>query len=91
MAAEVPVAGLMQGNRELADKLASVYQPLGRLVEAEEVADAVLFLCSDNASFITGADIPVDGGYSALGPEATVSCMEVMGAAAAQAAQQAAG
>ncbi len=87
----VPVAGLMQGNRKLADELASVYQPLGRLVEAEEVADAVLFLCSDNASFITGADIPVDGGYSALGPEATISCMEVMGAAAAQAAQQAAG
>ena len=87
----VPVAGLMQGNRALADELAAVYQPLGRLVEAEEVADAVVFLCSDNASFITGADIPVDGGYSALGPEATISCMQVMGAAAAEAAQQAAG
>ena len=83
----VPVAGLMQGNRELADELAAVYQPLGRLAEAEEVADAVVFLCSGNASFITGADIPVDGGYSAMGPEARVSCMQVMGEAAAAAAQ----
>jgi NAD(P)-dependent dehydrogenase (short-subunit alcohol dehydrogenase family) len=81
-----PVAGLMQNNRQLADKLAATWQPLGRLAEAEEVADAVLFLCSDNASFITGADIPVDGGYSSMGPEARISCMQVMGQAAAEAA-----
>ena len=73
-----PVAGLTQNNRSLADEVVAEYQPLGRLVEAEEVADAVLFLCSDNASFITGADLPVDGGYSALGPEGRVSCMQVM-------------
>jgi NAD(P)-dependent dehydrogenase (short-subunit alcohol dehydrogenase family) len=84
----VPVAGLMQNNRELADELAATWQPLGRLAEAEEVADAVLFLCSDNASFITGADIPVDGGYSSMGPEARVSCMQVMGEAAAKAAAE---
>jgi NAD(P)-dependent dehydrogenase (short-subunit alcohol dehydrogenase family) len=59
--------------------------PTSRLAEAEEVADAVLFLCSDNASFITGADIPVDGGYSSMGPEARVSVMQVMGEAAAAA------
>jgi NAD(P)-dependent dehydrogenase (short-subunit alcohol dehydrogenase family) len=35
----------------------------------EEVASAVLFLCSDEASFITGTDICVDGGYTAMGPE----------------------
>ncbi|MEH6583481.1 MAG: SDR family oxidoreductase [Halioglobus sp.] len=81
-----PVAGLMQNNRELADELAATWQPLGRLVEAEEVADAVNFLCSDNASFITGVDLPVDGGYSSMGPEARISCMQVMGAAAAEAA-----
>jgi len=66
---------LSQNNRELADKIAAVYQPLGRLVEAGEVADAVVFLCSDNASIIAGADIPVDGGYSSMGPEARSSVM----------------
>lgn len=74
----VPVAGLTENNREIADKVCANYQPLGRVVEAEEVADAVLFLCSDHASFITGAELPVDGGYSALGPEATESCMVAM-------------
>jgi hypothetical protein len=42
---------------------------LGRAGDAEEVANTVLFLCSDQASFITGTDIAVDGGYTALGPE----------------------
>jgi 3alpha(or 20beta)-hydroxysteroid dehydrogenase len=36
--------------------------PLGRLATVDEVADAVVFLCSDNARFITGAGVPVDGG-----------------------------
>jgi NAD(P)-dependent dehydrogenase (short-subunit alcohol dehydrogenase family) len=37
--------------------------PLGHLVEKENVADAVVFLCSDSARFITGATLPVDGGF----------------------------
>ena len=39
--------------------------PLGRMAEPEEVADAAVFLSSDEASFITGAVLPVDGGYLA--------------------------
>jgi len=39
--------------------------PMGRLGEAHEVAQAILFLASDDASFITGAILPVDGGYLA--------------------------
>jgi NAD(P)-dependent dehydrogenase (short-subunit alcohol dehydrogenase family) len=39
--------------------------PLGHLATPEEVANAVLFLASDEASHITGAILPVDGGYTA--------------------------
>jgi NAD(P)-dependent dehydrogenase (short-subunit alcohol dehydrogenase family) len=39
--------------------------PMGRWGEPQHIADAVLFLCSDRASFITGAILPVDGGYLA--------------------------
>lgn len=40
--------------------------PLGRIAQPAEVAEAVLFLASDRASFITGALLPVDGGFTAL-------------------------
>lgn len=39
--------------------------PMGRLGESEEVADLVIWLSSDGASFVTGAYYPVDGGYLA--------------------------
>jgi NAD(P)-dependent dehydrogenase (short-subunit alcohol dehydrogenase family) len=48
--------------------LQSAYEtmhPMGRLGRAEEIADAVVYLSSDRASFITGVTLPVDGGYSA--------------------------
>jgi len=41
-------------------------QPIGRMGEPEEVADLALFLCSDNASFITGTNYPIDGGFIKL-------------------------
>ncbi len=58
------------GSRERADLFAAEFQPLGRMADPSEVADAIAFLASDRASFITGSDLTVDGGYAALGPEA---------------------
>lgn len=40
-------------------------EPLGRMGAPAEVADAVLWLCSDAATFVTGAAVPVDGGWTA--------------------------
>ena len=40
--------------------------PLGRLGKAEEVAKCALFLASDDASFVTGTSLAVDGGYLAV-------------------------
>ena len=40
--------------------------PLGRVAEASDVATAVAFLASEQAAYITGASIPVDGGYTAI-------------------------
>ncbi|XP_013380981.1 uncharacterized protein LOC106152055 [Lingula anatina] len=42
---------------------------MNRQGESSEVAAAIAFLCSRDASFITGADLPVDGGYTVIGPE----------------------
>ena len=39
--------------------------PIGRLGQPEEIANAILFLVSEDASFITGVALPVDGGYTA--------------------------
>ena len=44
----------------------SVAQPMGRLGTAEECAEAALWLVSDEASFVTGVALPVDGGFTAM-------------------------
>jgi len=41
-------------------------QPVGRMAEPQEIAALALFLCSDEASFITGVDYPIDGGFFTL-------------------------
>ncbi|HVU13967.1 MAG TPA: glucose 1-dehydrogenase [Phototrophicaceae bacterium] len=63
------VAKAAVGGREQWEPIWGKYHVLRRLGEPREVARAILFLCSDDASFITGAELPVDGGYLALGSE----------------------
>jgi NAD(P)-dependent dehydrogenase (short-subunit alcohol dehydrogenase family) len=48
-------------ERAMFDKL-SAWQPMGRMGTPQEVADLVLFLCSDEAAFVTGQAVPLDGG-----------------------------
>jgi 2-keto-3-deoxy-L-fuconate dehydrogenase len=48
-------------EQEMFDKLSKA-QPIGRMGKPEEIASLILYLCSDEASFITGCDYPIDGG-----------------------------
>ncbi len=52
-------------EKEMYEKLSKT-QPIGRMGEPEEVASLALFLCSDEAAFITGVDYPLDGGFMTL-------------------------
>ena len=61
------VDGFIQKNypgreTEMFDKL-SKSQPIGRMAKPEEIAFLALYLCSDEAAFITGCDYPIDGGF----------------------------
>jgi len=57
------------GDREKWDPVWGRFHLLRGCGEAPEVARPILFLCSDDASFITGTDLAVDGGYLAMGSE----------------------
>lgn len=54
------------GKEEEMFKKLSATQPIGRMGRPEEIAFLALYLCSDEASFITGCDYPIDGGFSKL-------------------------
>ncbi|WP_312061837.1 SDR family NAD(P)-dependent oxidoreductase [Pantoea septica] len=57
------VEDMLNSEPEAMDELMKL-QPIGRLGEAEEIARAVLWLCSSDASFVTGQALAVDGGYT---------------------------
>ena len=52
-------------EREMFEQLART-QPIGRMGQPDEIAELALFLCSDAASFITGSNVPIDGGFVTL-------------------------
>jgi 2-keto-3-deoxy-L-fuconate dehydrogenase len=54
------------GNEAAMFEKLSKTQPIGRMAKPEEVAALALYLCSDEASFITGCDYPIDGGFVKL-------------------------
>ena len=57
------------GGREKWEPIWGPFHMLSRLCETSEVASAICFLLSDDASYVTGTDLKVDGGYSSMGPE----------------------
>jgi NAD(P)-dependent dehydrogenase (short-subunit alcohol dehydrogenase family) len=66
---DTPIFGHMAPTKEGADQARAQFAasvPFGRLGRPEEIASAALFLASDEASFIAGVDLPVDGGMTAI-------------------------
>lgn len=52
-------------EKEMFDKLSKT-QPIGRMGKPDEIASLALYLCSDEAAFVTGTDYPIDGGFVRL-------------------------
>jgi NAD(P)-dependent dehydrogenase (short-subunit alcohol dehydrogenase family) len=63
---DTPILGPAFGNQQIAESVLGPLHPLGRVGKPEEIAEAVAFLLSDQAAFITGVALPVDGGLSAV-------------------------
>jgi NAD(P)-dependent dehydrogenase (short-subunit alcohol dehydrogenase family) len=62
---ETPMVADMIASGELSVEDAVAGQPIGRLGRGDEIASAVLWLCSPGASLVVGVALPVDGGYTA--------------------------
>jgi NAD(P)-dependent dehydrogenase (short-subunit alcohol dehydrogenase family) len=63
---ETPMVTRMIDSGDLDRAQAEANQPINRLGTPEEMADAVLWLCSPGAAFVVGVALPVDGGYTAV-------------------------
>lgn len=72
----VPMQMISGNDRPKTDRVAGRFHVLGRIADAEEVAEALSLLCSPKAKLLTGSTIHADGGYHTLGPEATDSPIE---------------
>lgn len=65
-----PPMEAMTGNKvELADLGGAYTHPLGRVGRMDEVANIVTFVCSAEASWLNGCDVPADGGFAMMGPD----------------------
>ena len=63
------VAKAAGGDREKWEPVWGSFHMPRRFCETSEVASVISFLLSDDASYVTGSDIPVDGGYLSMTPE----------------------
>lgn len=73
-----PFDSLTQGDRAHADAVSRPFNLMGRVADPEEVANVVSFVASSAASYMTGGEIPVDGGYGAMGPEQHTPLMPLL-------------
>jgi NAD(P)-dependent dehydrogenase (short-subunit alcohol dehydrogenase family) len=67
------------GDREKFDPIWGQYHMLARMGHPVEMAGPALFLLSNDASFITGTELPVDGGYNGIGPEGLGQTSKIAG------------